>query len=148
MTRKLSSILAAAAVAVTLATGAAAQEKKAPAAQPLRGAVPIPETNASGIYRMERHDRALPRSHAWQPPVIPHNIKGYQITKDVNMCMVCHNPNRGPQVGATVVGNSHYFDRDGVPQTNISARRYFCLQCHVPQFDAEPLVDNTFRKAN
>jgi cytochrome c-type protein NapB len=148
MTRKLPSVLAAAAIAVLLAAGALAQEKKTPAAQPLRGALPIPETSSSGIYRMERHDRVIPRSSAWQPPLIPHNIKGYQITKDVNMCMFCHNPNRGPQEGATVVGNSHYFDRDGVPQTNISARRYFCLQCHVPQFDAEPLVDNTFRKAN
>jgi cytochrome c-type protein NapB len=114
-------------------------------AKPLRGNVPVPATNDSGIYRMERHDRAIARSHAWQPPVIPHNVKGYQITKNVNMCMVCHNPNRGPQIGATVVGNSHYFDRDGVPQTNISARRYFCLQCHVPQFDAEPLVESTFK---
>jgi cytochrome c-type protein NapB len=148
MVRNLPSVLAAAAIAALLSSAALAQEKKAPAAQTLRGAVPIPDSNPSGIYRMERHDRALPRAHAWQPPVIPHNIKGYQINKDVNMCMFCHNPNRGPQIGATVVGNSHYFDRDGIPQTNISARRYFCLQCHVPQFDAEPLVDNTFRKAN
>jgi cytochrome c-type protein NapB len=148
MTRSLFFVLAAAAVAATLAGGAGAQEKKAPPAQPLRGAVPIPETSESGIYKMERKDRVIPRAHAWQPPLIPHNIRGYQITKDVNMCMVCHNPNRGPQVGATVVGNSHYFDRDGVPQTNISARRYFCLQCHVPQFDAEPLVENTFTKPN
>lgn len=130
-----------------LACGAGAQDK-GPAVQPLRGKVPIPETSASGTYRIERHDRVIPRNHKWQPPVIPHNIQGYQITKNVNMCMVCHNPNRGPQIGATVVGNSHYFDRDGVPLTNISTRRYFCLQCHVPQFDAEPLVPNTFKPAN
>jgi cytochrome c-type protein NapB len=133
-------------LAMVLAGGAGAAEKE-PAVKLLRGATPVPDTTASGIYRMERHDRAIPRGHAWQPPLIPHNVKGYQITKDVNMCMVCHNPKRGPEVGATVVGNSHYFDRDGVPQTNISARRYFCLQCHVPQFDAEPLVGNTFTGA-
>ncbi|MCB1961304.1 MAG: nitrate reductase cytochrome c-type subunit, partial [Rhodocyclaceae bacterium] len=31
--------------------------------------------------------------------------------------------------------------------SNISPRRYFCNQCHVPQFDAKPLVENTFKKA-
>jgi cytochrome c-type protein NapB len=133
-----------AALCLVIGAAFAADAAESPA-KPLRGNVPVPATNDSGIYRMERHDRAIARSHAWQPPVIPHNVKGYQITKNVNMCMVCHNPNRGPQIGATVVGNSHYFDRDGVPQTNISARRYFCLQCHVPQFDAEPLVESTFK---
>jgi len=136
----------AAVIAATLACGAPAQEK-APAAQPLRGAVPIPETNASGIYKMERHDRVIPRNHAWQPPVIPHNVKGYQITKDVNMCMVCHSSKAAPRTGATPVAKSHYLDRDGKELPNISTRRYFCLQCHVPQFDAEPLVENTFGKA-
>jgi cytochrome c-type protein NapB len=27
---------------------------------------------------------------------------------------------------------------------DISPRRYFCMQCHVPQTDAKPLVDNVF----
>jgi cytochrome c-type protein NapB len=130
--------------ATALACGADAQEK-APAAQPLRGKAPIPETNVSGIYRMERHDRAIPRNFAWQPPVIPHNVKGYQITKDVNMCMVCHSGKAAPRTGATPVSGTHYLDRDNNLLSNVSARRYFCLQCHVPQFDAEPLVPNTFR---
>ena len=128
---------------MALASGAGAQEKR-PAAQPLRGATPIPETSDSGIYRMERHDRVIPRSHAWQPPIIPHNVKGYQITKNVNTCMVCHAAKSAPRTGATPVGKSHYLDRDGKELPNISTRRYFCLQCHVPQFDAAPLVNNTF----
>jgi cytochrome c-type protein NapB len=128
---------------MALASGAGAQEKR-PAAQPLRGATPIPETSDSGIYKMERHDRVIPRSHAWQPPIIPHNVKGYQITKNVNTCMVCHAAKSAPRTGATPVGKSHYLDRDGKELPNISTRRYFCLQCHVPQFDAAPLVNNTF----
>jgi cytochrome c-type protein NapB len=28
---------------------------------------------------------------------------------------------------------------------NVSARRYFCVQCHVPQTNAKPLVENTFQ---
>jgi cytochrome c-type protein NapB len=111
----------------------------------LRGATPIPQTNDSGIYKMERHDRVIPRNHAWQPPIIPHNVKGYQITKNVNMCMVCHASSAAPRTGAKPVAKTHYIDRDGNVLPTISTRRYFCLQCHVPQFDAEPVVDNTFR---
>lgn len=115
------------------------------AIKPIRGQVPIPETNPSDTYRMERHDRIVRRSHKWQPPIIPHNIKGYQITKNVNTCMTCHSRKSSKEAGATPVGKSHYLDRDGKEHPNISARRYFCLQCHAPQFDAEPLVDNTFK---
>ena len=147
MTRNQSCVFAAAVVLATALTCAAGEQEKPPAVQTLRGKAPIPETNASGIYKMERHDQVLPRSHAWQPPVIPHNIKGYQITKDVNMCMVCHAAKNAPQTGAIPVAKSHYLDRDGKELPNISARRYFCLQCHAPQFDATPLVDNTFRPA-
>jgi cytochrome c-type protein NapB len=132
--------------ALSLAIGASfvADAADSPA-KPLRGNVPVPETNDSGVYRMERHDRVIPRNHAWQPPVIPHNVKGYQITKNVNMCMVCHSSKAARETGATPVAKSHYLDRDGKELPNISARRYFCLQCHAPQFDAEPLVENTFR---
>src|SRR5262245_29808416 len=139
--------------AVALAAPVSAQDRKTaqsdrePEVKPLRGATPIPDLNASGIYKMERHDRVIPRNHAWQPPIIPHNVKGYQITKNVNMCMVCHSSKAAPRTGATPVAKSHYIDRDGNVLPNISTRRYFCLQCHAPQFDAEQLVQNTFQPA-
>ena len=126
------------------ATLAAAQEKP-PVVQPIRGAAPIPDLNPSDTYRMERRDRLVPRSSRWQPPVIPHHVKGYQITKNVNTCMACHSRKKAPEYGATPVGKSHYLDRDGKEHPNISTRRYFCLQCHVPQYDAEPLVTSTFK---
>jgi cytochrome c-type protein NapB len=113
--------------------------------KPIRGPVPIPETNPSDTYRTEKHDRYVPRGHAWQPPVIPHHIKGYQITKNVNTCLVCHSKSASPQTGARPVGKSHYVDRDGKELATVSTRRYFCLQCHVSQLDAPPLVDNSFR---
>ena len=132
----------AALAALAIASAALAQDK---VVQPIRGPVPIPESNPSDTYRMEKRDRVIPRSHGWQPPIIPHNVKGYQITKNVNTCMVCHSRKAAPNTGATPVGKSHYLDREGKEHPNISTRRYFCLQCHVPQFDAEPLIDSTFR---
>jgi len=132
-----------ASAALAFAGAALAQDKVAP----IRGATPIPDLNPADTYRMEKHDRPIPRSHPWQPPIIPHNVKGYQITKNVNTCMVCHSRKAAPNTGATPVGKSHYVDREGKEHPNISTRRYFCLQCHVPQFDADPLVGNTFRSA-
>jgi cytochrome c-type protein NapB len=35
-------------------------------------------------------------------------------------------------------------DSDGNVLSNVAPRRYFCLQCHVPQTDAAPIVENTF----
>jgi len=147
MIRRLVLAAALAAAFATLALPALAQGTPQPVVKPIRGDTQIPETNHSGTYRMERHDRPVPRNYAQQPPIIPHNIKGYQITKNVNMCMVCHAKTAAPTSGATPVGKSHYLDRDGKDSPNISTRRYFCLQCHVPQFDAEPLVSNTFKPA-
>ena len=112
--------------------------------KPIRGPVPIPETNSSDSYRTEKHDRYIPRNHRWQPPVIPHHIKGYQITRNVNTCLACHSSAASAQTGARPVAESHYVDRDGRKLPNVSTRRYFCLQCHAPQYDAEPLIGNTF----
>jgi len=131
----------AALLALAIAGTALAQEKVAP----IRGATPIPDLNPADTYRMEKHDRAIPRNNAWQPPIIPHNVKGYQITRNINTCMVCHSRKAALNTGATPVGKSHYVDREGKEHPNISTRRYFCLQCHVPQFDADPLVGNTYQ---
>jgi cytochrome c-type protein NapB len=137
-------ILLAAILAFAPATGAFAQ------AQPpklIRGDTPVPETNRSEAFKYDRPDRPIPRNYAQQPPIIPHNVKGYQITTNVNMCMSCHAKTRAQATGATPVGASHYLDREGKQLPNISTRRYFCLQCHVPQFNADPLVPNTFNPA-
>lgn len=61
--------------------------------------------------------------------------------------MDCHSQTRADAVNAPKVGKSHYLDREDKKQTNISPRRYFCMQCHVPQFDAKPLVENTYKPA-
>jgi cytochrome c551/c552 len=38
--------------------------------------------------------------------------------------------------------------RDGQVLASISARRYFCTQCHLVQTDATPLVKNNFQDAD
>ena len=87
----------------------------------------------------------IPRDYVQQPPLIPHKTDGYVINLKSNKCLTCHSWANYKQAGATKVSQTHFSDRDGDAMSNISARRYFCTQCHVPQVDAKPLVENTFK---
>ncbi|AXS80849.1 nitrate reductase cytochrome c-type subunit [Dechloromonas sp. HYN0024] len=99
------------------------------------------------MFRPEKEQSVIPRNFQKQPPLIPHSIKGYNITQNFNKCMDCHSKERAEETGATKVAKSHYLDREDKKQSNISPRRYFCMQCHVPQFDAKPLVANIYKPA-
>jgi cytochrome c-type protein NapB len=112
-----------------------------------RGAVPIQSTTPIEQFRIERDQDPIPRNYEQQPPLIPHSIKGYNITQNFNKCMDCHAWTRVKETKATKVSITHFRTREGTELANISPRRYFCLQCHVPQFDAKPLVENTFKPA-
>jgi len=102
---------------------------------------------AAEMYRMQKDGTPLPRDFVQQPPLIPHTIRDYQITRNFNKCMDCHSFSRAAQTGAPKVSVTHFKTRDGEELSNISPRRYFCTQCHVPQTDATPLVENTFKPA-
>ena len=85
------------------------------------------------------------RNYPEQPPTIPHNIRGYQIDKNFNMCLSCHSRSASPQTGAPMVSITHFYDRDGQALAAVSPRRYFCVQCHVPQADVKPARTNNFQ---
>ena len=44
-----------------------------------------------------------------------------------------------------MISLTHYVDRDGQMLGAVSPRRYFCLQCHVPQTQSNPTVPNIFQ---
>lgn len=85
------------------------------------------------------------RNYPEQPPTIPHTVRGYQVGKNFNQCLTCHSRTRSAQTGAPMVSITHYWDRDNQPLAAVSPRRYFCLQCHVPQHDVEPATGNVFK---
>jgi cytochrome c-type protein NapB len=115
--------------------------------QSLRGtAVQAPDSDAE-IIRPERDRAPIERNYVQQPPLIPHSVETYRITKNFNKCMDCHAWSRYKETGATKVSLTHFKDRSGTDHANISPRRYFCVQCHVPQADVKPLVENTFKPA-
>ena len=44
-----------------------------------------------------------------------------------------------------MISITHYTDRDQQTLAAVAPRRYFCTQCHVPQQDVKPLVENRFK---
>jgi len=89
----------------------------------------------------------IERSYKIQPPVIPHSIDKDKINLKANTCMNCHSEKTYKQKKAPKAGDTHYLDRDGKTTKTVASRRYFCNQCHAPQVNAEPLVENTFKGA-
>ncbi|MCC7484141.1 MAG: nitrate reductase cytochrome c-type subunit [Burkholderiales bacterium] len=144
MTMKTSGILLSALVAATL-LGSAAHAQQTQAPKSLRMDVPVEATSKADSFRVPRDREPYARDFVQQPPLVPHSVQGYPITMNFNKCMDCHSWGRAKESGATKVSLTHFKDREGKEMSNISPRRYFCLQCHVPQTDARPLVQNTFK---
>jgi len=90
--------------------------------------------------------KPVARTFSTQPPVIPHAIEGFdEVTLQNNPCLSCHGPENYKNVRAPKVADSHFKDRDGKILSEVSAARHQCTACPVPQADANPLVENTFR---
>ena len=97
------------------------------------------------LANQENKDVRRNRAFAMQPPTIPHKIDGYQVDRNANRCVGCHSRTRIEETRAIPIPATHYMDRDGTLRGDISPRRYFCTQCHVPQDEVKPLVDNDYR---
>ena len=86
------------------------------------------------------------RTFSTQPPVIPHAVENFdEINLEGNQCLDCHSAATYQKKKAPKIGDSPFLDREGKKQPEATGVRYNCVQCHVPQVDAPPLVDNTFK---
>lgn len=111
----------------------------------LRGSNPLEEESRSPtMKKWVKNDDPIERDYVQQPPLIPHSIKGYKINVKFNKCLTCHSWANYKEAKATKISQTHFSDRENNVMANIAARRYFCTQCHVPQTDVTPLVENTF----
>ena len=115
---------------------------------PTRCAAPTPldaEPTPPALGNTENKDVRRNRAFAMQPPTIPHQIDGYQIDlqrQSLHGLPLAH-AHRGERRDPISV--THYMDRDGNMLGDVSPRRYFCTQCHVPQDEVKPLVENRFQ---
>ncbi len=132
-------------VLVSLASVAFTQETRRPEVSGMRGEAPLAENALSPrMTRVEDGAVRRMRNYPEQPPTIPHHIDGYQVDRNANQCLSCHARARTAESGAPMVSITHFMDREGQFLAAVSPRRYFCNQCHVPQLDARPIVENDF----
>ncbi|PLX44270.1 MAG: nitrate reductase [Hyphomicrobiales bacterium] len=94
--------------------------------------------------RVVTKEGGFKRSWELQPPSIPHKADKERINLSENTCLRCHSEEAYKKEKAPKIGDSHFLDAMGKKQTKVSARRYFCVQCHTTQVNAKPLVENVF----
>ena len=111
----------------------------------LRGASELEATRAADDFKKFPRDQVLESDYVYQPPLVPHTIRSYEVSLNANKCLSCHSWKNAKEMGATKVSVTHYMNREDAVLADVSPRRYFCLQCHVPQANAKPLVENEFK---
>ncbi len=132
-------------LALLIGMGGFASVSSEEVVESLRGMHDIDAPEKAPDQKNWQRDRdPIPRDYVQQPPLVPHKIEGYIINAKSNKCLTCHSWANYKEAGATKISQTHFEDRDKHVLANVSARRYFCTQCHVPQVDAQPLVENTF----
>ena len=132
-------------IVLMLGFGLLANQAWAEHVESLRGANPMHEPAKVPQSMKWQNDREpITRDYVQQPPLIPHKIKGYKINIKFNKCLTCHSWANYKEAGATKFSQTHFSDRENNMLANIAPRRYFCTQCHVPQVNAPPLVENIF----
>jgi cytochrome c-type protein NapB len=115
----------------------------------LRRLVELDVTNAADPFKNVPRDRSpYVSDYVYQPPLIPHKIRGYELSTNVNKCLSCHSFKRSVDSGATKISVTHYATREGQVLSDVSPRRYFCLQCHVIQADTRLLIENDFQRVD
>lgn len=115
------------------------------------------DTPTPKVYRYDNtppgESKVLPRAYLNAPPQISHDVSDFlPITAQSNMCIACHNQpaqwgKKREPIAPTPIPPSHFTDQRKAPgkvTENLVGARYNCNQCHVPQTDAAPLVENTF----
>ena len=97
------------------------------------------------IHEAVDSDIRTKRNYPMQPPLIPHDTRGYEVNLQANKCMSCHARRRIEDTQAPMISVTHYMDRDGNFLAEISPRRYFCNQCHVTQTVTRDVPENEFQ---
>ncbi len=132
-------------IVILLATAGISMQAMSETVSSLRGVSDIDQdSSAPASKRYNKDGEPIARDYVQQPPLIPHKIQNYRINLKSNKCMSCHSWSNYREANATKISQTHFESRDKNVLANVSARRYFCTQCHVPQVNAQPLVENVF----
>lgn len=112
----------------------------------LRGELPLDaKPKPPALARVITKEGGFKRNFKQQPPLIPHEIAKERITLRVNTCLKCHAPENYKREKAPMISKTHFLDPKQPSEKNLYRGRWFCNQCHVPQANLKPLVENRFR---
>ncbi|HHI77534.1 MAG TPA: nitrate reductase cytochrome c-type subunit; periplasmic nitrate reductase electron transfer subunit [Gammaproteobacteria bacterium] len=125
-------VLAGSAAAVDLRSLRGDRPLDARSSRPARAKVILPEKGE------------FPKSYKTHPPMIPHRVDKTRISLKKNQCLKCHGELEHKEIDAPMVSKTHFVDRQGRRLGHVSTRYYFCTQCHAPQVDKTPIVQNLF----
>jgi cytochrome c-type protein NapB len=122
----------------------------------------MPQYSMTPPGAAEKIDRAFENA----PPMIPHMTTGFfPITKDNNICLSCHMPDKVASTRAVAIPESHFTNyrpeiirSGGKYKVNseegevfaknlgniLHQARFNCSQCHVPQANVTVDIRNTF----
>ncbi|CAH0530175.1 nitrate reductase cytochrome c-type subunit [Vibrio hippocampi] len=114
----------------------------------LRGDTRLEETRPADSFKHTPKDQVVETDYVYQPPLIPHQIRNYEVSLNANKCLSCHSWKNAKDSGATKISVTHFMNREDAVLADVSPRRYFCLQCHVTQVDAKPLINNNFERVD
>lgn len=113
----------------------------------LRGATALDEGAGAVDIHRPNTGKQFSRNYRQQPPLVPHKVDKYQVDLKANQCMGCHDWPQNVEQNAPKISETHYMSPKGVRLNKVSASRWFCNQCHVPQVQAKALVPNTFQSS-
>ncbi len=152
MKKRLLTVVSLSSLLAGLATGIAQAELENPGGigglESLRGVAELEDTRPADAFKDYPREQALEADYVYQPPLIPHNIRGYEVSLNANKCLACHSWKNAQEMGATKISVTHYVNRQDAVLADVSPRRYFCLQCHVPQASANALIENDFERVD
>ena len=66
---------------------------------------------AEGKVKMPKQQQRMALNYVNQPPLIPHSVDGYQVSKNTNRCLQCHGVEHYRTTGAPRVSPTHFIDR-------------------------------------
>ncbi len=114
----------------------------------LRGSAELEDTRPADNFKTYPREQAvvLESEFVYQPPLVPHHVENYEVSLNANKCLSCHSWKNAPVKKATKISVTHYMNREFQVLADVSPNRYFCLQCHVPQADADQLIENNFER--
>lgn len=96
-------------------------------------------------------NEVFPLAYAGAPPQIPHSIENFvPVTAKNNQCVACHDTpgliGQKSKGRPTPMPESHYTDLRRTPgkvTKKVIGSRFVCTQCHTPQAEVDPLVENS-----